>query len=769
MALDLLMKGEEPPAASDQTAPRSFADQIVDAGLAISSPAKGSQSEKRVNSLLLRQMVERSPPVRSCIEIIGREVTRSTKAYDRCWDFYPKNNSDDKEPTDAERGQYAQCEKLLLLPDRRNRRSFNNIIKANIADLLTYDDFFTSIAYGEDPADKEWFNKPVALYAEDAGTMEMRHDQHGNLGDNTFFCELCPPEMEVTEDDAKRRGMICPLHKRQYKRTAYVQFTQGKVIARWAENEMIHGHLFKSAARLNGLPILISLMLPIGNMIAMDEWFSDSYRDQRLPMSLLAFKGTPHAAVERLARDVETQVEQNPHGTAWLGLPEGKDVQFVKLMDTPTDMQSLDWYKHYEEIVYRTFGVSPVVAGIIESGKAGQQPDMQRAVNANVMAAIQQIVGEAYTNSPLFESFGITEWYLGFTPSEEEDELMEAQTSLAWANAAGAWKTAGYDTALDEDGRISPTDKLPQPTPGEYPPVSAFVPPENAPSSPAKEVGPAPGKEPANAFENPKLAGEPSPKYDDLVMLMKAAPGPRKIDRADAILNLRSDELLLYRNLDQTYKEIIDTGLARIAAMDNPTQVQVQAEADKIVALLRAELVSTAKASVAQLYKDGWDSGAKDGVGISWSEREVGAIAQIQENWPGVNSVLPEFSNAQQAQFTDIITRSFTEGHADYRWMIDEMKKVSDTETWKLARIARSEATMIGNQGRAAIYRASDPGNEADYDWVTAGDCCDKCDQLAMSGPYRLDDLLRESSGGRAHPNCRCTIVRRPITMRGGQ
>jgi hypothetical protein len=748
------MKADERSVGKDAPSQKSYAEEIF--AYAVSSPQQPGQAERRVPTYILRSMVERCAPVRSCIEIIGREVTRTTKYYDRCFDFYPKDPEGDGEigPDDPKRNEYRALEQLLLMPDRKNRRSFQHILKANVTDLLTYDDFFTSIAYGDD-------GMPMALYAEDAGNIAIRYDKKGNIGDDTYFCDSCPLDREFTAEEAQRHGMKCPDHRMPLKETAYVQFIEsaGRITARWAENEMIHGHLFHAAARLNGTPLLLSLMLPVGNILLMNEWFNDSYRDQRTPQGLTVFKGTPNESVKRLAQGVEKGVALNPHAMAWVGLPENKDVQFIKMLDTPVEMQSLDWYKNYIEEIHRTFGVAPVVGGIIESGKSGQQPDMQRATNANFIAAIQICLAETYTNSALFEAFNVVNWYMGFPPGEEEDELMEAQTSGAWASAAAAWRNAGYDTALDEDGRVYPTEKSAViPSAGGFPPESGFSQP---PTLSANVNGPAPGQAPANAFEgNPKMAGKAA-RYDDLVLLMKSAPGPRNIDPAAAIAGLRKDELEFYRNLDDTYRAIIDNGIARMAALKDPTAARLQKEADQIVAELRQELVKSARISVDRLYSDGFKAG---GVGVEWTAREDAAVDYLFNKWPGVQSVLPEFGNAQQRAFSDAIAKTFTEpGKADWHLALDEMRKVSDGESWKLARIARSEATYIANQGRAQSYKTADPMGTALYDWIPAPDACDGCMEFAANGPYTLDELMTKSNGGSLHPNERCTFVLRPM------
>ncbi len=740
---------------------KSLAEEIF--LFATQSMQKKGTAEKAVPTWILRSLVERSAPVRACIEIVGREVTRSTKYYDRCWDLYPKQSlgEDGIKPDDPKRKEYAALEQLLLAPDRRNRRTMNHLIKAAVTDLLTYDDFFWSIAYGDD-------GMPGAIYAEDAGNILIRYDKKGNVGDDTYFCDQCPPELEYFEDEAKRHGMQCPHHHIPLKKTAYVQFIEsaGKVTARWAENEMVHGHLFKVGSRLNGLPLLLSLMLPIGNMLLMDQWFNDSYQDQRLPKGMLVFKGTPNDAVQRTATQVESAVAKNPHAAAWVGLGENKDVQFIKLMDTPTEMQSLDWYKLYRDVVYQTFNVAPAVGGIIESGRAGQQPDMQRATNANFIAAIQACIAETITNSPLFEVFGVKNWYFGFAPSEEEDELMEAQTSQAWATAAAQWKMAGYDTALDEDGRIYPTEKSPVPeAPG--PSDSEF----SGLSPPANEIGPGPGQTPDNAFEAP-LKGAWNPEhYYGLIeqMLVKGGLTPRKIPRSEAIAGLRSDELAFYDELEGAYKGIIDRGIKELNSMKGASEAQVRVTMDRILGELRGELMKAAERSVERLYMDGMREGGSDlGLAVDFGAEEKAAVGYIMSAWPGVNSVLPEFTRIQQDIFGEIISKNFrVPGEADWRAMVQEMRKASDSEVWKLARIARSEATLIANQGRAAIYRKADKG-EPDYDWVAAPDACVKCADVAARGPWKLEDLMNETDGGRIHPNDRCTFVKRPIHMRAG-
>lgn len=723
---------------SDQPTQRSMAVGLIPYQAGTSIQALPEYSTK-----LLKKMAENTPHIRACVSTIVLECTRSIQFYDRCWDLYPKDPEDD-----AEEPGEKDLNELLMRPDRRNRRSFNAVIQSFITDLLIYDDAFVSIAYDEETG------LPGAIYNEEREGMYIRVDKKGNLGDGTYFCPKCKMSREFKPEEFVKFKGKCPDHPKQsLKMNAFVQMVDGEITGRWAADEMIWTHLWRTGSKLYGSPPLQSLIWATDNMVAMDQYYSDSYHMRRTPEGLLVFNGMDQKAVNSAAEKVTLAVSENPHMVGWMGAPEGKSVEYVQMSFNAEQLQSIDFYKLYADQIYRVFHVTPMVGGMIESGRTGANPDAQLAVQNDFIRAIQRQVGEAFTNSPLFDAFKVTKKYLGFTPVEEEEEKDQADTQLVWAQVAKAWQDAQFSIQLDEDGRPMPVDK------GEVEPREPE--PMFSPFG-----GQRYGQEDPNLNEKPRgfdeKKGDSRAYYDELV---KGAPGPRNMPEDGYIRGLRTDELAFYRALDQKYKALISESLSKLDSMDTTDQLIVQREIEDLIRKMKEELTVTARAALRDIYVLGFNQAEDElGVSLSFDSRDQSALDYLFSSYKGVDSVLPEFSVDQERAFTDILKQAFAEpGKFDMRWMIDQMKGVSNAETWKLARIARSETTLIVNQGRARAYAKADPESIRGYDWVTAHDGCDICNNIAAGNPWKLGDLELETDGLRPHPNCRCTVAMRPF------
>lgn len=827
------------PSADRQPDQRSVASEVIKYG---TIGKDRFEPQKRIPPALLLQMVEKSAVVRTCVDAVIRQVTRSIEKYDRCWDFYPKNpqaeiledskhlapkeflpteheplakqslgsdesieqiEGDDKNipapsqasvPVDTStkniisRKEYRDLEELLLNPDRKNRKSFNQILQAFTFDLLVFDDAFISIAYDDN-------GKPVALYNEESETIEIRADERGNIGDHTWFCTKCEPSREYREEEVKPL-YTCPLHKIPLKETAYVQKAQGKIVARWSKDEMIHAHLFRQGGRLYGSPILGSLLMSVLNLRSMDTYFSDAYTLQRTPLGMIVFTGVDQASVTKSAEKITAETSINPFSVGWVGLPEGKSVQYIEMLKSPTDMQSIEFYKLYTDQIYRAFHVTPIVGGTIESGRAGSYPHAQLDVQSDFTRDYQRCISEALTNSALFEAFGVTNWYIGFTPVEEKEELYEAETSIALANAAKAWQDAGFDVWLDPNGKPFPIGTKPKPRqPNPFEAVMGV----SLPSRDSTQTGI--GDTPFGAGDKPEAPAswEKGHNSDYLfrkhgtidefkakakawyAKLLKGGPISKEDDGSIAVTALRPSERELFDSLASIYEAQIDNTLAelrRLQSDPNWTDEKAYAIINRNLANMRASFVASAEKALRRIYYQGFEDAAAEiereaEILIRPDSADENIIDYLLNNYSGVATTLPEFTAEQASNFTQIITRAFQQSPSpSIEAIVDEMKQVSESEVWKLERIARSEVTLISNNGRMMAWRKADDTGRFQYDWMNADEACDVCSNIAAGNPWSYEDLARETEGSdgspfRPHPNCRCTVHRHVLKAKG--
>ena len=115
-------------------------------------------------------------------------------------------------------------------------------------------------------------------------------------------------------------------------------------------------------------------------------------------------------------------------------------------------MQSLEWYKFYREILASVFEVPPVFSGVIESGKAGSNPNLQDVVMGSTKKGLMRTIEEPF-NKRIMEGLGVTDYYIAFPDFTIKDELRDAQIQKIRAETANIFITSGFKVNYD-DGKL---------------------------------------------------------------------------------------------------------------------------------------------------------------------------------------------------------------------------------------------------------------------------------------------------------------------------
>jgi len=119
----------------------------------------------------------------------------------------------------------------------------------------------------------------------------------------------------------------------------------------------------------------------------------------------------------------------------------------IKVFDALPDaekLQSLEWYKFYREVLASVFEVPPVFSGVVESGKAGNNPNIQDVVMGSTKRGLIRTIEEPF-NKRIMEAFGVTDYYIAFPDFTIKDELREAQIQKIKAETANIFLTSGFE------------------------------------------------------------------------------------------------------------------------------------------------------------------------------------------------------------------------------------------------------------------------------------------------------------------------------------
>jgi hypothetical protein len=719
--------------------------------------------EPPINYDMLYELAERSYLVRMVVWAIVRECTRKTiKGLRRFWDFYPTFKKkcmqcgmefqDEIETCpcgsvkfrEPDPNQLNQIRKLLDKPN--NTYTWGDIVKRSLYDAQVADDWFTSIGFDYTQ------EIPVALWHEDPRNMVICADDFGMLGNDEYFCPIhtrAHPERSYDENQrtcpeeviVDRKRTVCG---QKLYATAYMQIIDNKITARFAKHEIIHGTSYASGSRLFGSSSLRCLIVALTTAMAIDNYGYDAFSMQREPNSALLFTGTAQSEVDAAAEEFRTRRQQNPYEQLWLGMQEGQGLQYIKMLGDISNAGTIAEREFFRGVVCSVFGVSPVFVSIETPGRLGNANEVGIHVQNNTTESNQDQFAEQ-VNRDLLPLFKITDWYWDFVPVEPDDDKLQADILNTRATAAKMAVDAGFEVSWDAGGvhvkSVADT---------------ATVQRERMKSLVIQSLG----------FAGFDMDVDPS-LFSGITVKGRrpqATPGFAlslgKADHVeDAPRGTTATQDVFYSDAIAAYEAAVNRAVNNITV--DMSKDEVWMAISRELDALDVKLSRTARTAVETAYLKGLQQAAKDmNITLSMDGKDQDAIDYLVNQWHGVSTTLPEFITQQRDAFTVVIERAYTEpGKFALDNMVKEMRGVADTEKFKLERIARTETTLISNNGRINGY-LKDPANAtAKYTWSIAPDACDACKAIAAQGPMTLEELRSLTNGFCVHPNDRCTPV----------
>jgi len=738
---------------------------------------------------LLYEVAEKSYIARMVIWAIVRECTRKTvEGLKTFWDFYPNFalkctacGAEFQEEIEAcycgsttfREADSKQLDDIKALFANPNvTYTFSDIVKRCIYDAQVVDDWFISIGYDYT------HDIPRQLWYEDPRTMVICADDFGMLGNDEWFCPIHTrmnpevsygPDKKTCPEKTVINGKAQPCGA-QLVQTSYLQMIDGRVTARFAKDEMVHGTTYATGTRLFGNSPLRSLIIAIATHMAIDNYGYDAFTMQREPNSALIFMGTNQDSVDRTAENFREARMLNPQAQLWLGLQEGQTLNYVKMLDNITNAGTIAEREYYQKVFCSVYGVSPIFVAIETPGRLGNSNDFQIHVQNNTTEANQDQMAEQI-NRDLLPLFGVTDFHWDFTPCEPDDIKLKADILNAQSIAAKTAVDAGFEVTWDDEGPHVMSAK-----------DTSIVQRERMKSLVIQSLGFAGAEmqiDPAlfsgisitgwrqigggiggnngapSAPNGPSAASAPS-FSDQVASIYSGKMSPRAPESAAGARTLEDD---FYANAAGAYEASIDRVISRIGA--GMSGAEVKALIDSEMSTLDVKLSRRARTFVEAVYRKGLDQAAKDAhIKIAFDARDEDAVDYLMTRWSGVTTTLPEFTQANRDRFSEIIEGAYRDpGKFNLQDMTKQMREASEAERFKLERIARTETTVISNNGRMNGYLKAPGYADMKYSWSCAPDACERCQEIAGMGPMSVEELRQLTAGFCVHPNDRCTPI----------
>ena len=408
---------------------------------------------------------DHSPIVQPIHNAIIREVTNAG------WSIKPLFNSKcskcgqtfDK-ILDSEK---CKCGGEILKPNLEQKKKLENFIDNPHPDIdlysiirsalkweLSIDDYYLSLSYIRQNDKGKLFimDEPQALCVENPLLIgKVKRGDH----DWSYFCPICNILDEEYLSDSKGK---CTKHRIELWETSYVLYSGSRVMRRYSKKEIIEGHFNRRLPDDYGTPIIQACINQIEAALNLDLLNRDTFEKGTLA-KIFAFEGYTQEEVASLEQAISSMAEKRKSlgsklFNLFLGNSKGK-IEIHDVLSDPSKLQALEWHRYYRDMLLSNYGVTPVFAGTVESGKAGNNPMLQIDVMANTAKAWMRTISEPL-NTVLLSALGITDWYFDFDEIEREDKKESALVQKLKAETVAIYKNSGFEVEIAEDGSINP-------------------------------------------------------------------------------------------------------------------------------------------------------------------------------------------------------------------------------------------------------------------------------------------------------------------------
>lgn len=389
--------------------------------------------------------------LRKC-PVCGNEFQKETE---KCPDCKHTGNS---APVATIKPDIAQRQRLKAFLDDPNRDDeLTDMIESALHFMFSVGDWYISMQKADTSR-----VKPFTIYNEDSRYMKVAANKHGRKGNGEYFCPL---DVDHPERVFPNESGICPDHPdAELKETAYI-YVDGNLRARFARDELLHAKASAWLPTLYSFSPLITCLLIVYSMRAMNLNNFDIYDEGKLGNILCL--PVKQSDANDLAQSIERQRNipkwDSTKGrwmikrlrTLFLGVGnDGKAAVNVPAMPDSEKMQSLDWWKLWKTVVCAVYGVQDIYAGSIEQGTTGQNPRMKVDVNNDTIEYWGSKFEDPFNNVVVTQGLGVTDWIFKFNPVEEKDEMQDVTILQAKLNAIQTAIGLGFKAELTDEGEV---------------------------------------------------------------------------------------------------------------------------------------------------------------------------------------------------------------------------------------------------------------------------------------------------------------------------
>lgn len=353
-------------------------------------------------------------------------------------------------------------------------QNIDDLDKEMEADINTADSCFYILKYQYNKITPEGVAKTKTLqevYRGNPILMRKVIDGFNNVGGIYWRCLVHSDSQGITEkrmydnegfpiaDFTPPNCDLCgrPMHEVRYVQLAFETTTPEHIryTSYFIDGEVIEGHFYKPNTAFGGPP-MISLFIPVATLIHLHVYVYDTFRDRKLPMSLIwSVSANPQEAVDRWDKVQERLAQDSTYVPHYVIEPEmtggaGK-MGVIQGMPSLNEIQYVDYMEVLRKIIGNFYGVFyGSYARSSNQPGASEGPDMQ--VDPKTIEMKHKFWDRMHSN--LVESMGVKTWDYIKVPPEDRDVMKKLQISqLEWQIAQQA-QQVGFETIRNHVGKL---------------------------------------------------------------------------------------------------------------------------------------------------------------------------------------------------------------------------------------------------------------------------------------------------------------------------
>ena len=738
----------------------------------------GFLQEPPYDPFTLQIIADRHWVVRTCRDKLAREAIRKgwrwepayelrCEACDAKYDYSPLSEvcpacGGELEKPDAE--QLVRVDAFLDHPNPSD--SMLDILEKNARDLLTFDDFYVTVATPSPTSNVSQGNlRPaIEVWPEDARFMKIEADGKGRLGGRTF----CPIEEDSKQPGVETRlydpvafpaGAPCPKgDEGTLQQMSYAQVYGSEVVAAFSENDVLHDNLFATGSRLYGTPKLWALQTQITAMMLIDTYQKDSFEKAKTPKNIFLWKGLSDGDMKRILKQQEEAKKFNTMADMHVPIPIQPGVQqgafgvdVVRGIDTPLIQGSIQFQEFYFKAICYTFGIDPASIGVETPGRLGgsQGDTVAKGVSQESVQQIQVQLSEAWDRFLKLKFSEVKDWKWTLETAYEEEEADVWTTKKIQMETAKIAVDAGFNVKIDETG---------------IPVISGAGKRQEIPSpfgrADALEDGGKVASETASTAiaETTSTSVEKSGEDTDIE---KASRWQRDLIAASKDYKDRLDVVSKFI-ADAVFKDLDDVlGPGPSEPVTEELRDILVSRTRKVLELAATEVAPMLENAAVRLYRYGQSMGLADinkqDVDVAFDEEDAAAIRAFYERTQDAMKNTLYFGDKQTylSKIRDVIQACISEGGCTTRILARRLAAELDPEEehfsdYMWERIARTETSAYVTAGRIKAYEEFDIPKVRR---IVASDAVDELCAPFSNVIYRTEDAYGVIP---SHPFCKC-------------